>query len=213
MISKQDVSQLVLDGNHQQLIILAKLDTKRILRYLMRLTYATDELLRYRAIEALGLVAGVIAQNDPDTILDLIRRLIWSMNDESGAQSWSAPETIAEIIYNQPDMYHQFASVMIRASIDEEIFQQGMLWAVGRLSAKVDYIRKILPEMTSFLDHHKANLRGYAAWALGQAGASEALDKLRRLESDNHTVRIYIEGQMYQKTVGQLASESIAKIS
>jgi HEAT repeat protein len=212
MISKEDVRQLVLNSSHQQLITLAKSDPKRILRYLMRLSYTVDDLLRYRAIEALGLISRVIAEHDPETILDLIRRVIWSMNDESGAQSWSAPEIIAEIIYNNPGLYAEFASVMILASIDEEIFQQGMLWSIGRLSGKVDYINEVLPKIITFLDHPQAAFRGYAAWALGEAGASIALDELRTLESDNNIVPIYINGEMVYNTVGQLARASVVRI-
>lgn len=213
MISKQQVEKLVLDKDYAKIIKLARHDAKKIFRYLMRLTYTTDELLRHRAIEAIGLVSAELSETDSELVLDVIRRIIWSMCDESGAQSWSAAETIAEIIYHKPALYGEFGPIMINASLDEVIFQKGMLWAVGRLQNRITYTKEILPEIINFLEHPQPILRGYAAWALGELKAKQAVNKLALLNTDAHPVAIYINGEMHIKTVGNWAMHSVAKIS
>ncbi|MBM7853969.1 HEAT repeat protein [Desulfohalotomaculum tongense] len=212
-MKKQEIAQLVTDKKYETLLQLAETDAKKLIRYLVRLTYSQDDLLRWRAIEALGLAAGKIAKTEPEVIRDIIRRFLWSMNDESGAQSWSAPQAIAEIIYNEPGLYADLGPVMISASMDERIFQPGMLWAVGRLVGKVDYINEIVPDIIAFLDNPNAVIRGYAAWALGEIGVSSSVDRLKNLVNDKARVKIYINGELYEKTVGDIAQGSIEKLS
>lgn len=209
MVNKLLIKKLVSDRDYASIIDLARSDAKRTYRYLMRLTYTTDDLLRHRAIEAIGLISAELADIEPDLVLDMIRRVIWAMCDESGAQSWSAPEIIAEIVYHKPSLYGHFAPIMINASLDELIFQKGMLWAVGRLQGKVSYTEQIVPQIIDLLSHSDPIIRGYAAWALGVIRASEAVDQLMTLADDPNPVSIYINGQMQVKTVGEWAQSSV----
>ena len=209
---KQQIAEWVINKKYQDLLQAAAAENKKTIRCLVRLTYSRDELLHWRAVEALGIVCGATADRDPEIVRDIIRRFVWSMNDESGTNSWGASEAIAEIVYNRPNLYADFASVMINASIDEEMFQKGMLWGIGRLAGKISYLNEILHDVETFLEHPAAELRGHAAWALGQMGRCQNIDKLEILEADKNMLNIYLYGEMCAKTVGELAGEAIAKI-
>ncbi|MTI81304.1 MAG: PBS lyase [Firmicutes bacterium] len=212
-MDKQKIASLV-DGKDFTIIIdMAQNNPKKVIRHLIRLTYTKDNLLRWKSIETLGLVSKEIAKNDPEVIRDIIRRFLWSMNDESGGQSWSAPQAIAEIIYNNPDLFADLGPMMISSSMNEEMFQPGMLWAVGRLKGKVEYINEVLPDIIKFLEAPKPYVRGYAAWAIGELGVRGSLDKLTKLVVDQSIVDIYIDGDLYQKTVGEIAYSSIEKLN
>jgi HEAT repeat protein len=72
---------------------------------------------------------------------------------------------------------------------------------------------EVLPEVINFLDHPQPVLRGYAAWAVGELKAKQAVHKLTLLTTDNNPVAIYINGEMHIKTVGDWAANSLAAIS
>ena len=75
------------------------------LRYLNRLLYDPVALIRWRAIEGMGVVADRLAGEDPEAVRIILRNLLWSINDESGGIGWSAPECIGEIIYRRPELF------------------------------------------------------------------------------------------------------------
>ena len=66
-------------------------------RVLFSLALDADELIAWRAIEAIGKMAAIQAESDLEKIRDSVRRLLWLMNDESGGLGWRSPEMIGEI--------------------------------------------------------------------------------------------------------------------
>ena len=220
VISKQKISDLAKNKKFNKLIELALKDSSKVIRYLVRLTYTKDDVLRWHAIDSLGVVSGAIADRDPAEIRELIRKFLWSMTEESGNVNHHAPEAVAEIIYNRPKLYTDLAPMMITLSIDEEVFQPGMLWAVGRLAGKVPYIIEILNRIISFLSDKNPISRGNAAWALGEIVVSEKIETnslndiisgLKKLKDDKTVISIYIDGQLYHKSIAAIADSSIIK--
>ena len=59
-------------------------EDKQVLRTLASLLFESDDLLRWRAIEAIGIATGVVWQQDQESVRRAVRRLFWLMNDESG---------------------------------------------------------------------------------------------------------------------------------
>ena len=57
-----------------------------------------DELIRWRTVEALGKVAVMLGERDLETVRELVRKLLWLMNDESGGLCRLSPELIGEIL-------------------------------------------------------------------------------------------------------------------
>ena len=220
VISKQKISDLAKNKKFNKLIELALKDSSKVIRYLVRLTYTKNDILRWHAIDSLGVVSGAIADRDPAEIRELIRKFLWSMTEESGNVNHHAPEAVAEIIYNRPKLYTDLAPMMITLSIDEEVFQPGMLWAVGRLAGKVPYIIEILNRIISFLSDKNPISRGNAAWALGEIVVSEKIETnslndiiagLKKLKDDKTIISIYIDGQLHHKSIAAIADSSIIK--
>ena len=220
VISKQKISDLAKNKKFNKLIELALKDSSKVIRYLVRLTYTKDDVLRWHAIDSLGVVSGAIADRDPAEIRELIRKFLWSMTEESGNVNHHAPEAVAEIIYNRPKLYTDLAPMMITLSIEEEVFQPGMLWAVGRLAGKIPYIIEILNRIISFLSDKNPISRGNAAWALGEIVVSEKIETnslndiisgLKKLKDDKTIISIYIDGQLYHKSIAAIADSSIIK--
>lgn len=109
--------------------------SKRTIRYLLLMVHDRDDAIRWRAIEACGLVAGVMAEDDLEGVKDTVRKLMWWMNDESGALLRVAPEILAEILINVEPLVDDYAR-MLPQYLTEEPFERGAHWAVHRVLGK-----------------------------------------------------------------------------
>jgi hypothetical protein len=175
------------------------------IRYLNRLLYDLDGLVRWRAIEAMGVVADRLAGDNPEAVRVILRNLLWSINDESGGIGWSAPEAIGEIIYRQPERFEEFASIVL-SFIDEPVLRRGVLWAAGRIAeARPGLVLEALPGLTPFLNDSDPVLRGYTLRLLAVVG--ERLDPVfyRHLLEDRSPVPVYEDGELKNVTVAELA--------
>ena len=60
--------------------------------------YSNVPEVRWGAITAMGKVVGLMAEEDMESARNIIRRLMWNLNDESGGIGWGSPEAMAEIL-------------------------------------------------------------------------------------------------------------------
>lgn len=201
-LSKAEVVKYLEERDLDSLCSLAR-EGKRVATYIIRCLYSVDELLRKRAIEALGFVCVELAQKDPEIVLNILRQLLWSVTEESGGIGWSASEAMAEIVKRLPEQFSNYGTIAV-SLLDEEPLQKGGLWAAGTL-AEINpaFVTRVIPQITKFLDHPDPVLRAYAARALVIANPKE--EKLRKLENDFIPVQIYQDGQLLCKSVAELA--------
>jgi hypothetical protein len=89
----------------------------RVLRHLTSLTYDTDEQIRAAAAHAIARAA----HHHPQQVSELVRRLVWAMNDESGTNSQTAPEVILAIAREQPDLLLPMMPDLARLTADQEL--------------------------------------------------------------------------------------------
>ena len=72
-------------------IVAAALEKKRTLAALVSLTFDAEPLIRWRAVEALGLAADAVAGDDPEYVRSHLRRLYWLLSEESGGVERQMP--------------------------------------------------------------------------------------------------------------------------
>lgn len=104
------------------------------LRTLHMLLWDPQALLRWRAVEAIGLLVSDRFANETVLLREFVRKLIWSMNDESGSLCPHAPEAIAEILFHSTTLRTEFLEPWL-SYLDEEPFEVGMRAGLIRLSA------------------------------------------------------------------------------
>ena len=178
---------------------------KRVLGSLVSLTFDPDEQIGWRAVEAMGLAAERIARHDPRYVCNHLRRLHWLISEESGGLCWRAPEAMAEIVRHRPKLFADYVPIVVflilgMAEEDLAHFRTGILWAIGRLGTLVgDHLPAVLPAVTSALDDTHPQVRGIAAWCLGQVGQSELLAGRPDLLRDRRPVELY-ENQILNRT-------------
>jgi hypothetical protein len=188
---------------------------RRVLGVLTSLTYDPDPLIVWRAIEAMGVAAGRIARDDPEFVRNHLRRLLWLISEESGGQCWRAPEAMAEIVVLRPDLFGEYAPIVVfllREMADEDLdyFRPGVLWAIGRLGVLADeYIPEVLDAITGALDDADPQARGMAVWCLGQVGRADLLAARPDLADDEGPVELYEDGGLKRTSVGCLSRRAL----
>jgi len=207
------VKALLLDREHVQLIDLC-VEDRNYWKALRQSLYETNEDMRRSAIEAAALLMKKRWRlGDKERVRDFMRRLMWSMNDESGEIGWSAPETIAATIALIPELLDPFGSMMLDRALEELPLLEGALWGIGHNGIRMKETVGLFQDMVlrSFATGNPQTL-GTASWAMGEAGFAPALPYLKELEGRNEPVSIYIEGRFQQKPLGQWARDAIGKI-
>lgn len=106
-------------------------DVERLLNSLL---YDSEDLVRWRAIQAFGLIAVLKAGARIESVREMLRRLLWAMNDESGNSIPHAPELMGEILANVPDLIPEFARYL-PAFHDSPLYERGIGWAMSRIAA------------------------------------------------------------------------------
>lgn len=208
--AKSQIVALLESRNYSEL---AELMARRkgSLRYLNRLLYDTGSLVRWRAVEGMGVVADRLAGESPEAVRVIIRNLLWSINDESGGIGWSAPECIGEIIYRRPEMFSEFASIILSFA-DEKMLRRGVLWAAGRIAqASPGLVREDLPALAAYLDDPDPVVRGYTIRLLGIMGEDPGFAHHPHLLHDQSPVPVYENGQVREVTVAELAAGVLEK--
>jgi hypothetical protein len=124
------------------LLALAGGRATRLLQYLTRRLSSAREEEKWRAVWALGVVVGDQQLISPERATDLLRRFLWSLNDESGAVPNGVPEAIGEILAFRPELQGRFLPLLCSFVTDEDLTQtgaieRGVLWALGRIGPSV----------------------------------------------------------------------------
>ena len=209
-LSKKEVEAFVEAYDLGPLLDVAKED-KRIIRDLQRLIYSADKLLRWRATDALGKVSGVISKYDPDAISKLLQRL-FSASADTAASSWGCLDAVGEIISNNPEKFGGYMPQLYQFTGDRALLAE-VLRALGKIGAvRPDLIRKTTYRFIPLLQDPDTEIRGYATILIGNLGAKEAKDDLTRLAEDTAAMEVYLDGRLEEQTIGQLASEALAKL-
>lgn len=212
MSLKNEIIKTLEDKKYDALVNLSS-SRKRILTKLISLTYDKINVISWRAIEAIGIMTGMCAESDPELVRHTAERLLWMIREESGGIGWSSPEILGEIVRNNPELCKDIAPIIV--SFHDEIpLRAGVLHAVARIGKKnSEMTAYAIPLTLSYLTDTDPQVRGNAAWALGEVGAIGSVTHLEKLKKDNSVVQFYESGELKEKTVGEISSEALKKIS
>ena len=87
------------------------------------LTADLDPDRRWRAIRALGwTVTARMYDREPEQARQVVRQLIWNLNEESGGIGWGMPEAFGEILAQQVDLAREYACLLACYLVEDESF-------------------------------------------------------------------------------------------
>lgn len=186
-----------------------------------------EEMVRWHAISVFGQVVSRLADQEMEAARIVMRRFLWSLNDESGGIGWGAPEAMAEIMLHHDRLAGEYLHMLISYLrpdgplahqdgnyIELPALQRGVLWGIGRLAAgraKELTARGVTADLLPLLCSEDGGVRGLAVWALGRLqGGEMACRELQPLITDTTLVRLYEEGQVQVVSVSDLVKEALA---
>ena len=191
---------------------------RRVVNPLFSFFYHTDELVKWRAITAMGVVVARLAHEDFESARIVMRRLMWNLNDESGGIGWGSPEAMGEIMARHDRLAKEYACILVSYIneagnfLEHEMLQRGVLWGLGRLAhARSELVRDAAAYLSPFMRSKDAAHRGLAAWVAGAIPSEMTKSLLEHLVDDEARINIFINMNIEERTVGQLAVEALSR--
>ena len=172
---KEKIRKLLLQPDIESgLAQIARLPARKAINPLFSFLCSLDEMLKWRAVMAMGKVVDRLSDADMESARVIMRRYMWHLNDESGGIGWGCPEAMGEIMARNEKLGDEFWCILISYIrpdgnyLEHETLQRGVLWGVGRLA----YSRPLLLEdsvqyLHPYMRSEDPYLRGLAAWASG----------------------------------------------
>jgi len=167
---KDRIKLLLEEERFDDILELEKRPTKSV-RTLMGLLYRQEESLRHGAAYVLGLIAKRVYPEDQEIVRQILQKLLWSLNDESGFVCWGAPEAIGEIVRNIPDLKPIYAQFLIsflchpQVVLNNDYLERGTLIALARIGKLDNHLKKQLePILQRYIDGDDREMRELALW-------------------------------------------------
>jgi HEAT repeat protein len=206
---------------NQQLNSLKDFPFPKILNHLFAALCSEDEEIKWHAVTATGFLVADRAERNLEEARNILRRMMWSLNEESGGIGWGLPEAMGEILARNEGLAREFAPLLVSYLqpggnfLDFEPLLQGALWAVARLAESHPQILQSLDAhscLLAFLSSPDASARGYAILALGQIGKKESLQALEAFLQDETEIPLYENQEFRRVRISQLARKALQAV-
>jgi hypothetical protein len=217
------MADLLRDGDLDRLLVeLRQWPPGKLLNPLFSGICSADEQVKWRAVAAMGQTVARLADQDMEAARVVMRRFMWSLNDESGGIGWGVPEAMAEVMAAHAGLAEEYAHILVAFMrkdgfyLEYEPLQRGLMWGLARLARVRPGLlrdRDASLYLQSYLDSPDAQVRGLAALALGYLKDSKAAPQLETLRADAAPVRFYEEGRIKTAAVGELAGRALRCLS
>ncbi len=191
---------------------------KALVSPLIRFFYRPDTLERWLAIKAFGKVMTRLAEKDMEEARIVMRRLMWSLNDESGGIGWGAPEAMAESMANHKGLSEEYARILLSYVWEEGNFleylplRRGALWGLYRLSESQNKIYNKIGAnkiVRTYLDDRDAASSILATLAIGYSGDKAFCQEIQRGLSDKREAELFLEDTLKKMTVSEASKTAL----
>jgi len=192
---------------------ICELPPKQAVNPLFSFFHNSNELIKWRAVTAMGAVVSRLADQEKEAARIVMRRLIWNLNDESGGIGWGSPEAMGEIMARDSGLaneYHRILTSYIMPEcnyLEHENLQRGVLWGVGRLAhERPKLVESSVGYLIPFMNSHDPFHRGLAAWIAVLFNRSETNNLLKTMRDDQAVFTLYEDGQLNEVTISSIVS-------
>lgn len=181
-----------------------------------------SEKIKWNAVSAMGATVARLADQDMEAARIVMRRFMWSLNDESGGIGWGTPEAMAECLACHGDLAREYTKILVSFMREDGFYlelpalQRGLMWGMGRLAQVRPELLRVWQTpryLLPYLDSEDPIVRALAARALGQLLVVEAAAKIKQSPCDTTEFSLYAEHRLTTVTAGQLAREALAALA
>lgn len=182
---------------------------------------------RLRAALAFGRVTARLAARDMEAARVVMRRLLWSLNDESGGIGWGAPEAMAAAIAASQALADEYLHMLVsylKEDGDEPCqdgnflelpaLQRGLLWGIGHVAPLCRerlLAMGVAEELGKYLLSPDKIVVGLALWCFARLAVAAPAAVLETLMADQTAVPLFDDGEPRSVTVGELARHAVAR--
>ncbi len=190
------------------MVALKNFPARRVINPLISFFCSGDPRLRWRAISGMGDVVSRLADTEMESARVVMRRLMWTLNDESGGIGWGAPEAMGEITARHDRLAREFGCILVSYIrpdcnfLEHPVLQRGVLWGLGRLAyARPAMVMDAIPFITPFVASEDAHHRGHAVWLLRALTEKPPHEACEGLAGDQGRFQFYFNGHLSVVTV------------
>ena len=215
---KSRIGQLLGQDNFEDALeTIRRMPGRQAVIHLCSFLYSGEEIIRWRAVTAMGAVVGHLADTAMESARVVMRRFMWNLNDESGGIGWGSPEALGEITAGHAGLADEFACILISYInphgnfLEHELLQRGSLWGVGRLThARPLLAKPAAPFLAAFFDAPDPFLRGTAIWAASPIIDAAMHPLLKTRLSDEAPLVLYRQMRLWETSVAKLANAALS---
>lgn len=185
--------------------------------------------VRWNAVICFGTIVPRLAEERIEDARVIMRRFLWTLNDESGGIGWGAPESLAEIMCHCGQLRREYLHMLISYMCEdgEEFFQdgnylelpmlqRGLLWGIGRLCQHHrDEMteQNIVENVAAYLSSTDSTVSGLALWSLGLLQAKSTAQRIAPFLDKDKVIQIYRDNFLQDVKLGLLAEEALQAMS
>jgi len=122
----------------------------KVVNTLLSLLVTTDKALKNSVVLAFGEVVSKLAERDLESARIIMRRLMLSLNDESGGIGWNSPEAMGEIMARNERLADEYHKILISYAegggneLEFDGLQKSVKAGIKRLAeARPDLIKEV----------------------------------------------------------------------
>ncbi len=198
----------------------------RLLSPLFTALCSTRERVRWNSVQVFGRLVPLLADTDLESARVVMRRFLWSLNDESGGIGWGAPEAMAEILCHSAILRDEYLHMLLSymAEDGEELFQdgnylelpmlqRGLLWGIGRLAemhGEEMLARGAGAAVAAYLESVDHQVVGLAIRALAFLGAAETRQDIAACTGSTLPVAVFTGQKTREMSLGEIATRALA---
>ena len=215
---KQQVRRLLDRGSHLP-ERWRTLPVRKAINAVFPYLYSTDPHLKWGAVQALGVLVARLADDDLEAARNVVRRLIWNLNDESGGIGWGSAEAMGEILANHAVLRGEYLQILLAYTrkdgnlLEHDGLLSGALWGLGQVArASAELLSGAAGYLALHLQSNNAMVRAVTVRLLGLLGDNGVRGQLQQLENDGEEVMLFEEGGLRTVRIRELAAEALERL-
>ncbi len=165
-------------------LVLEQYDSRSLVNHLFTALCSTEELQKWNSVRSFGYILNTIAEEKLEDARIVMRRFLWSLNDESGGIGWGAPEAMAECMSCNDTLFKEYNHMLISYMrgdgpellqdgnyLEYPYLQRGLLWGIARLfSSRTKEMQRhnLREDIISYFDSEDPLVRAMALFTCSQ---------------------------------------------
>lgn len=218
---KKNISKVLeSSSDHRELLKLTEKSLLKLINALFSFLYHKNPVIKWNTVAAMGAAVSELAEENMESARNIIRRLMWNLNDESGGIGWGSVEAMGEILALNDSLAREYSPVLLSYGREDgnyqehELMQRGVLWGICRLCEARPNIRekKVAEHIIPYTKSSDPIVRGLAARVLGILEFEKYTSELESLKGDETPVQLFINSKEIVSTVKEQAENALERI-